>query len=313
MAANTKTTPPEDDIAFFAEVNSAEIVNARIDAATADPRLAEIVSAMTRHLHAFVKEVDPTSEEWLTAIRFLTAVGHTCTDWRQEFILLSDVLGVSSLVDAINSRRPNGATENTILGPFYVLDAPLRANGDTICLDGKGEKLLVRGRVTDSEGTPIAGAVVDVWQTSHDGFYDVQQRGVQPEMNMRGRFQTDADGRFRFRSSRPRFYPIPDDGPVGALLGHLGRHPNRAAHIHAIVSAPGFDTVVTHIFDPDCTWLRDDAVFGVKASLIAHFTRIDDAARVAVAGFTDVAWFWDVEVTFVLTHGTCRRVVIHQV
>jgi hydroxyquinol 1,2-dioxygenase len=307
------STPPGRDIAYFEEETSVDVVNARIDDAVADARLAEVMRSLTKHLHAFVKEVEPSHEEWLTGIRFLTGVGHKCTDWRQEFILLSDILGVSMLVDSINSRRPRGATENTILGPFYVMDPPARADGETICLDGKGEPLIVRGRVTDLAGKPLPGATVDVWQTNDDGFYDVQQKDLQPDMNMRGRFRTDADGAYCFRSVRPRHYPIPDDGPVGQLLRLLGRHANRAAHIHAIVSADGHDTVITHIFEPNCRYLRDDPVFGVKASLIGDFRRNDDPAAAAAAGFGGAPFFWEVDADFVLTPSTGRKAFVHQV
>ena len=301
------------DLAFFDEATSAEVVNARVDMARADPRLAEIVKALTRHLHAFVKEIEPSHEEWLAGIQFLTKVGHTCTDWRQEFILLSDVLGVSMLVDSINSRRPSGATENTILGPFYVVNPPDRANGETICLDGKGEPLIVRGQVTGVNGECLAGATIDVWQTNDDGFYDVQQKGVQPDMNMRGRFTADEQGRYSFRSVRPRHYPIPDDGPVGQLLVGLGRHPNRAAHIHVIVSAEGYDTVITHIFEPNCQYLRDDPVFGVKASLIGDFRRNTDTGAAARAGYPDASFFWELTAGFVLTPSTGKKAFVHQV
>lgn len=300
-ASDAAPTRAASDIAFFSEERSAEVVNARIDRSAADPRLAEVMAALTRHLHAFVEEVEPSHAEWLAGIEFLTATGRMCTDWRQEFILLSDVLGVSMLVDAVNSRRPSGATENTILGPFYVKNPPDREYGETICLDGKGEPLLVRGRVVDTAGRPVPGAIVDVWQTNDDGFYDVQQKGVQPDMNMRGTFRAQADGSYAFRSARPRHYPIPDDGPVGRLLRALGRHPIRAAHIHVIVTADGFEPVITHIFEPNCPYLREDAVFGVKASLIGAFRRIADPDRAEALGFSGVPFFWEVETDFILT------------
>jgi catechol 1,2-dioxygenase len=275
MTAHLNTESPVGGL--FEEERSAEIVNARITDA-ASPRLCEVMSVLTRHLHAAVKEIEPTHEEWFTAIEFLTRTGHMCTDWRQEYILLSDVLGVTMLVDAINHRRPSGATPNTILGPFYVADAPRYENGANICLDGKGEPTLVSGRVLDTDGNPIVGATLDIWQTNDDGFYDVQQKGLQPEYNLRGLFTTDADGCYAFRTVKPRHYPIPADGPVGKLLGQLGRHPNRAAHLHFIVTAPGFDQVITHIFTPDCPYLHEDTVFGVKKELIAEFTTQTDAA-----------------------------------
>jgi catechol 1,2-dioxygenase len=229
------------------------------------------MTSAIHHLHAFVKEVRPSHEEWLTAIKFLTETGQMCNDWRQEYILLSDTLGVTMLIDAINHSHGDGATENTILGPFYVENPPYRANGDNICLDGKGEPLVVNGRVVDTAGNPIAGATVDAWQTNDDGFYDVQQKGIQPDMNLRGVFTTDVDGRYGFRSVKPRYYPIPFDGPVGKLLGAMQRGPNRAAHIHFIVKAQGFETVITHVFPPDCPYLEQDAVFGVKETLIGDF------------------------------------------
>ena len=226
------------------------------------------MSVLVKHLHAAVKEIEPTHEEWFAAIRFLTETGQMCTDWRQEYILLSDILGVSMLVDAINHRRPSGATPNTILGPFYVANAPEYPNGTNICLDGKGEPMVVEGRVTDIEGNPIPNAKLEVWQTNDDGFYDVQQKGVQPDSNLRGVFTSDAEGRYWFKSVKPRHYPIPSDGPVGKLLGAMGRHPNRAAHLHFIVTAPGFDPVITHIFTPDCPYLARGR--GLRRQARAH-------------------------------------------
>ncbi len=286
------------DIAFFDPELSADVVNARMGS-DLDPRVREVMEMLVCHLHAFVKESRLTSEEWMAGIRFLTATGQMCTDWRQEFILLSDVLGVSMLVDAINHARPKGATENTVLGPFYLGNAPCYPAGANICLDGKGEPLVVRGTVRDMHGTPISGATIDVWATNDDGFYDVQQPGIQPEFNLRGVFTSALDGGYWFRSVKPRYYPIPDDGPVGKLLSALGRHPNRAAHLHFIVRKPGFEDVVTHIFPPDCPYITEDAVFGVKASLIADFRRVDDHEVARTLGVPNP--FWEVEWNFVLT------------
>lgn len=291
------------EIAWFDEARSAEVVNARIGPA-ADRRTAEVMAIMVRHLHAAIKEARVTGEEWMAAIRFLTDTGQMCTDWRQEFILLSDVLGVSMLVDAINHQRPEGSTENTVLGPFHVSNAPHYADGANISLDGKGEPVLVSGRVMDADGRPIAGATLDVWQANEDGFYDVQQPGVQPAMNLRGIFTSDADGRFWFRSAKPLHYPIPDDGPVGKLLAALGRHPFRAAHLHFIVEADGYDRIVTHIFTPDCGYLGEDAVFGVKRSLIADFRQVDDLERATALGFATP--FWSVEWNVVMTPKQAR-------
>jgi protocatechuate 3,4-dioxygenase beta subunit len=243
-----------------------------------DPRLKEIMTTVVTHLHAAIHEVEPTLDEWMAAIRFLTATGQISDDKRQEFILLSDTLGVSMLVDAINNRKPSGATESTVLGPFHVAGAPKKAMGDTISLDGKGEPAWVSGRVVDGDGKPIAGALLDVWQTSSDGAYDIQDP-EQPAMNLRGLFTTGADGRFFFRTVKPSSYPIPTDGPVGKMLVALGRHPMRPAHIHFIVGAPGFDPVTTHVFVAGDEYLDSDAVFGVKDSLIEPFVLHDDPAE----------------------------------
>jgi len=282
----------------FSEERSEEAVISRMDPGKVDPRLFQVMGSLVKHLHAFIKEAEPTNDEWMAGIQFLTRTGHMCTDWRQEFILLSDTLGVSMLVETINNRKPSGATETTVLGPFYITDAPRYPHGANVCLDGKGEPLLVRGRVTDIDGRPIEGALLDVWQANDEGFYDVQQKGVQPDMNLRGIFETDADGSYWFKSVKPRFYPIPNDGPVGQMLAALGRHPFRPAHIHFIVGAEGFKPITTHVFDPDDPYLATDAVFGVKESLIVEFNRVEDPAKVAAAGFGGP--YWDTVCDFVL-------------
>lgn len=261
---------------YFTEKGSAETVNRRIGRG-ATPRARQVIASLVRHLHDFVKDVELTQDEWEKAIDFLTRTGHVCTETRQEFILLSDVLGVSMLVDAIGNRRPEGATENTVLGPFHVADAPIRAMGDSINLDGKGESCLFHGRVVDLDGQPIEGATIDVWSDNADGFYDVQQPGIQPQWNNRGRFVTGADGVYSFVGIKPVSYPIPDDGPVGDLLATLDRHPYRPAHMHFLVTGPRHNKIVTHIFTSGDAYLGSDTVFGVKSSLIADFRRIDGA------------------------------------
>ncbi|UWU24831.1 intradiol ring-cleavage dioxygenase (plasmid) [Rhizobium sp. CB3060] len=282
---------------FFTEESSVEVVTGRNRNAK-DERLKQVMEVITRKVHEAVKEIEPTQEEWLQAILFLTRTGQICNEWRQEFILLSDVLGVSMLVDAINNRKPSGASESTVLGPFHIDGAPELEMGANICLDQKGEDMFISGRILDTDGRPIESAVIDVWQANDEGFYDVQQQGVQPDFNLRGVFRTGADGRYWFRAVKPKYYPIPDDGPVGQLLGQLGRHPYRPAHLHYIIKARGFEPLVTHIFDPDDPYINSDAVFGVKESLLAQFKRTNDPSRAKEYGFQGA--FWDVEHDFVL-------------
>lgn len=269
---------------YFTEAASADAVNARMGAQV-DPRLRQIMHSLVHHLHAFIKDVEPTMAEWEAAIDFLTRTGQISSDSRQEFILLSDVLGASMLVDAINNRRPDGATENTVFGPFHVDGAPERAMGDTITLDGKGESCVFEGRVLDLDGNPIAGAVVDVWCDNADGFYDVQQPDLQPQGNNRGVFRTGPDGHYLFRGIKPVSYPIPDDGPVGQMLERLERHPWRPAHMHFLITAEGYEAVTTHIFVDGDPYLESDAVFGVKESLIVQFERQEDGDDLWRAGY----------------------------
>jgi catechol 1,2-dioxygenase len=244
-----------------------------------------------------VKEVEPRFDEWLAAVQFLTRTGQICDEKRQEFILLSDTLGVSMLVDAINHRKPSGATESTVLGPFHVAHAPVMQMGDSISRDQKGEPLVMSGRVLDQRGAPIRGALLDVWQASADGFYDIQDER-QPSMNLRGLFRTGDDGRYFFRTVKPSSYPIPTDGPVGAMLTALGRHPMRPAHVHFIISADGCEPLTTHLFVAGDPYLESDAVFGVKDSLIVPFVRHDDQTEAALAGVTSP--FYTAEHEFVL-------------
>ena len=246
---------------------------------TPDPRLREVMRALVRHLHAFAEEVGLTEAEWLTGIGFLTATGQTCDEVRQEFILLSDTLGLSSLVDLLNHGGDDpAATEPTVLGPFYVPGSPWRDFGESmVTWDGAtGQRALLRGRVLSTDGTPLPGAVLDLWQNDASGFYAVQQPDVQPQDNLRGRYRSDDQGRYEVRTVRPVPYAIPDDGPVGDLLKATGRHPWRAAHVHAIVSATGHLPVTTHLFDARSDYLGSDAVFGVKESLIKAFTELPD-------------------------------------
>lgn len=248
---------------------------------TPDERLRTILTSLITHLHGFVRDIEPTDAEWQQAIDFLTHVGHRCDDTRQEFVLLSDVLGVSMLVDAINNRRSATATETTVLGPFHMVESPRRPLGADISSDHDGVPCVFAGLVRSADGTPLPGAQLDVWQANGSGFYDVQQPDIQPERNLRGLFTADSHGRFWLRTVVPSFYPIPHDGPVGALLNATGRHPNRPAHIHMIAAADGHATVTTHVFVEGSPYLDSDTVFGVKQSLIRPVTVVDDPALAA--------------------------------
>ncbi|WP_432565474.1 dioxygenase family protein [Kineococcus sp. SYSU DK003] len=253
-------------------------------AQTADPRLRSILQSLTTHLHAFIQEISPSIEEWEAAIDFLTRTGKTCTDTRQEFILLSDVLGVSMLVEEINDAETPEATDSTVLGPFHMVDSPTRDCGDNISPESVGTACVVAGQVLSTTGDPIAGAKVDIWQADDNGFYDVQPESGQSIGNGRALLTTDTDGAFWFRSIVPSFYPIPTDGPVGELLRASSRHPNRPAHIHFQVSAPGYKELTTHIFVAEDPWLSSDAVFAVKPSLVRRFVDDHDERQASELG-----------------------------
>ena len=242
-----------------------------------DPRLREVMQSAIKHLHAFVSEVRPSGAEWFEAIKFLTAIGQKCDDKRQEFILLSDVLGLSMMVVALNHKTQPGATEATVLGPFFAHGAPeldygadLRA-GATM----KGEDSFITGRILSVDGQAIPNATLDIWQAKADGIYDVQVADAQFEL--RGRVKANARGEYAFKTYKPKFYGVPTDGPVGELLRAMGRHPMRPAHMHAIVSAPGYQQVITHVFVEGDPYLESDAVFAVKDSLVGQYRKIDSA------------------------------------
>jgi hydroxyquinol 1,2-dioxygenase len=259
-----------------------------------DPRTRQVTQSLVTHLHAFVRDVEPSFAEWEQAIGFLTRIGQMCDAKRQEFILLSDTLGVSMLVDAINHRMPEGATPTTVLGPFYVADAPELPLGAEVARAMTGERLHVSGQVTSAGGAPLAGAplggaplagaLVDIWHSDEDGFYDVQ-RPAEENASLRARFRTDGDGRFHFWTLLPTAYPVPDDGPVGDLLRATGRHPMRPAHVHFMIAAPGHETLVTHVFVAGDAYLDSDAVFGVKQALVAAFTTAPEGHRVLAYDF----------------------------
>jgi hydroxyquinol 1,2-dioxygenase len=254
------------------EFDEATITDAVLErvANTPDLRARQVSQALVKHLHAFVREIAPTQAEWEWGIRFLTETGQLCSDTRQEFILLSDTLGVSMLVDAINHRLPSGTTESTVFGPFYAAPPEFESGGD-IHRHLQGRPMYVAARVTGADGRPLIGAVVDVWHSDDQGFYDLQKLGEGRGYAGRGRFRTGADGRFHFWTIRPSAYPIPDDGPVGKMLKAQGRHPFRPEHIHFMVEAPGHRKLVTHIFAAGDRYLDSDVVFGVKKSLVEEY------------------------------------------
>jgi hydroxyquinol 1,2-dioxygenase len=241
-------------------------------AGTPDERLRTLMTALTRHLHAFAREVRLTEEEWAAAIGFLTDAGHATDAKRQEFILLSDVLGLSMQTITINHAAGNGVTESTVLGPFFVAGSPEIEQGGDLAFGAPGEPCWVEGSVRDVDGKPVPGALLEVWEADQDGFYDVQYADTRTAA--RGHLVTGADGGFRFWALTPTPYPIPADGPVGRLLAATGRSPMRAPHLHFMVSAPGFRTLITHIFVEGGS-LGGDSVFGVRESLVKPFVRSD--------------------------------------
>jgi hydroxyquinol 1,2-dioxygenase len=255
----------------FDEKSITRAVIARMDNCD-DPRFKRVMTSLVTHLHDFVREVELTEEEWIQAIQFLTDVGQTCTPQRQEFILLSDTLGVSVLVITLNHRAENGTAESTVLGPFYWEGAPELPRGANLAVGVKGEPAFYSGRVLSADGRPLAGALLDVWSGDGEGTYDMQMPG-EVGMKARGKIRTDEQGRYWFRSIKPTFYPVPTDGPVGRMLRKMGRHPFRPGHIHMIVSAPGHAAVTTHLFVAGSDYLDSDAVFGMKESLVAKFNR----------------------------------------
>ena len=255
-------------------------VLARLEGA-ADPRFAEVMRSLITHLHAFIREVDLKPDEWMNGIQFLTAVGQTCTDKRQEFILLSDTLGASMMVVMLDQARAMAkeraglrateATEATVQGPYYWEGAPDLPLGANIAEGVSGEPTFYSGRITDTSGQPLRGALLDLWSGDGDGNYDMQIEGA--EMAARARIRTDEQGRYWFWSIRPTYYPVPVDGPVGRMLGGMGRHPNRPGHIHMKVSAPGHVPLTTHLFVANSPYIDSDAVFGVRPSLIVDYEK----------------------------------------
>lgn len=244
-------------------------------ASTPDARLKEIMTSLVQHLHAFARDVKLTEDEWTKGVDFLTRVGHITSDVRQEFILLSDVLGLSMLTVSMNNDKPSGCTESTVFGPFHVEGAPHYDLGDDIANGAKGTPCFVSGTVKSVDGKSVPGATLDVWQSDDDGKYDVQYAGLDQAQG-RGVVTADAEGKFNFQSIVAVPYPIPHDGPVGQLLEATGRHPWRPAHLHFMIQAPGYETLITHIFRNDSDYLDSDSVFGVRQTLVTEWVEQTD-------------------------------------
>lgn len=272
--------------------NSADVVMERVGPGAKDSSAA-FLHSLVRHLHAVVCETRPTRDQWRSAMQLLTDIGHATDDRRQEWVLASDLLGVTALVEEINAQRHKGATPNTVRGPFYRPDPPVIANGGSISLDGVGQALLVRGRVVDLDGVAIPDALVETWQANADGYYENQQPDRQPEFNLRGVLKTDGTGGFMYRTVRPAGYATPADGPVGQMLAGLGVSLRRPAHLHFIISANGFETISTHVFDGSDPELGRDALFGVKPELIGNIRRDGDG--------------WALDFTFVMARARQER------
>jgi hydroxyquinol 1,2-dioxygenase len=236
-----------------------------------DPRLREVMQSAIKHLHGFVSDVKPTGEEWFKAIQFLTAIGHKCDDKRQEFILASDVMGVSMLVDDINNRRVEGATPSTVEGPFHIPDAPEVAHGADMAKGAPGIPCFVSGKVRGLNGEPVGGAILDLWQTDGEGLYEEQRRTAEPWM--RGIYRTQPDGSYLIRTVAPISYTIPMDGPIGEFFSRTNMSHMRPAHIHFAISAPGYHGVVTHLFQKGDEYIDNDVVYGVKAPLVVDFVK----------------------------------------
>ncbi|TCD63494.1 hypothetical protein EIP91_005353 [Steccherinum ochraceum] len=249
-----------------------------------NPRHKFVFERLISHMHEFVNETSITTEEWMNTIQFLTRVGQTCTPIRQEFILLSDVLGVSALVDSLNCPPVKGATESSVLGPFFTEDAPDVEQGGSIASEGKGKYMYVEGRVLSTDGKPVPDAVIETWETDDLGFYDTQYKGRE-FADCRGRLRSDKEGKYGYRAVVPICYPIPGDGPVGELLLNLGRHNMRPNHLHLMVEAPGFRKLVTALYPAGDEFLSSDAVFGVKKGLVVKLEEVNDDAEARKRGF----------------------------
>ena len=300
---------PNANPAPAARATSSEQITAEVLAAVAgarDARAGEILAAVIRHAHDLAREVRLTPTELLAAADFLKRCGDISDAARHEYVLLADVLGLTMVVDTVAAGSPDGALETSVLGPFYRAGAPWEPNGANISRGADdGDPAHIHGRVLDTSGAPVDGAVLDVWGTNRNGLYENVDPS-QPDYNLRGRFRSGADGDYDLWTAKPVSYPIPSDGPVGELLAVTDRHNMRPAHFHVIASADGHRTIVTELFTDDDPHLHSDAVFGVKPSLVVHYDRIDTPAALKAAGRTEP--YWDLEYDFILTPGQATSV-----
>ena len=283
-------------MAYVTESNITEIVLDRWKAVP-DPRLSKIMQSMIKYLHAFVRDIEPTEQEWMAAIEWLTRTGKLSNNKRQEFILASDVVGVSMLVDCINHRLSSKATPTTVTGPFHVHDSPNLADGGDMAKGAPGELCYVSGSVRNVEGRPITGATLDIWQADGDGHYDAQHGGE--EAWMRGVFKSDANGNFVVQTVLPVPYSIPMDGSVGEIMARTNISPMRPSHIHFLIDAPGYHRLITHVFKKSCPYIATDVVYGVKAPLIAAFKLMPAGSTTPMGAIADQQ-FWLLEYDFVL-------------
>jgi hydroxyquinol 1,2-dioxygenase len=277
----------------FSEATSVEVVVGRLLECRNGP-LPRFLTSMIEVLHDVARKTRPTVSEWRALVDFLTEVGNANDERRQEWMLLSDLLGITALIEDMNLRRPHGATPKPARGPFYRGGAKHLASGANICLDGIGEPLSVTGRICDLDGCPVAGATVETWQANGQGFCENQQPDLAPDFNLRGVFTTDRDGRFHYLTIKPAGYSVPEDGPVGQMLGKIGYPLPRPAHLHFNVEARGFETLTTQIFDSADPFLSEDALFSVRSELIAEFQR-------------ESAIGWSLHFTFVLARARHGR------
>ncbi|EGO03710.1 hypothetical protein SERLA73DRAFT_175311 [Serpula lacrymans var. lacrymans S7.3] len=298
-AVSNGIPPPDFELPF---PDGPEIITAnllKLTELTPDPRTKFIFQNLVKYLHQFVKATNLSTEEWMLAINFLTRVGQTCTPLRQEMILLSDVLGVSALVDSLNNPVTEGATESSVLGPFFTEDAADVALGDSIASEGKGDYMYVEGSIKTTEGKPVPDAVIETWETDADGFYDTQYAD-RTHPDCRGRLRSGKDGKFGYRAVVPVAYPIPVDGPVGDLLMALNRHNIRPNHLHMIIEAPGFNKLVTAFYPEGDKYVYSDCVFGVKKSLVVTLKDIKDDNEARKRGFPNGGSFKLLELNLVL-------------